>query len=229
LSGGKDSVLAGHVVRDWGWDIVCAIRVLPAADDSWMFHVPNLRVIPFQAGAWGIPLRDVAVSGEAEREVEDLRVGLEGLPADALVSGALASEYQKTRIDRVGHVLGLKTFAPLWHKEPTEVLSSLISQGFDVRFSATAADGFDENWLGRRLDGAALRDLARLHVERGIHIGGEGGEYETVVLDAPGWNRAVVPTAAANSWHRDRGTWAIEACHLGPIKRPAASPASRPS
>ncbi|HLE96319.1 MAG TPA: diphthine--ammonia ligase [Candidatus Thermoplasmatota archaeon] len=214
VSGGKDSVFALHCMEMSGFDVTHVVRVVPRADDSWMFHVPNLGIVPLQAEAMGKPLVTIEVSGEAEREVTELETGLRGLEVDALCSGAVASEYQRTRLDRVGHRLGFKTFAPLWHKRPRDVLETLIAARYDVRFAAVAAEGLGEEWLGRRLDPAAVEELEALRASRGVHAVGEGGEFETLVLDGPPFRRRVVVDLARREWRRDRGVWRVEAAHL---------------
>jgi len=163
VSGGKDSVLALHCAQTTGWDVTHVVTVVPKVDDSYMFHAPNTHLGPLIAQAVGAPLVAVETKGEKEAELTDLERALAGLPIDGFVSGALASEYQRVRLERIGHRLGLKTFTPLWHKRPEEVLATVAGAGWDVRFAAVAAAGLDESWLGRRLDARAAEDLARLH------------------------------------------------------------------
>lgn len=213
-SGGKDGTLAGHVVESQGWEITHLVTVEPASDESWMFHVPNLHLVPLQAEAWGKPLVRVATSGEKETELAPLEAALGGLAIDGVVSGALASEYQKTRIDRIAHRLGIRSFAPLWHKRGDDVVRMLHSGGFDVRFSSVAAQGFDARWLGRAYDAAALSDVLLIHARWGVHVAGEGGEFETLVLDAPHWTRRIEVEAASAQWRRDRGLWQVHRARL---------------
>lgn len=214
VSGGKDSLLALHLMEMSGYDVTHVVTVRPKADDSWMFHVPNLDMVPLVAEALGKPLHVVEVSGVAEREVEELEEGLRGLPVDALVSGAVASEYQRTRLDRVGHRLGFRTFAPLWHKRAEDVLETVVRFGYDVRFAAVAAEGLGEEWLGARLDDARIARLLALRDARRVHPAGEGGEFETLVLDAPTYRKRIVVDEARTEWARDRGTWRVLRAHL---------------
>lgn len=213
LSGGKDSVCAVECARNFGWDVVAALTVVPAHDDAWMFHTPNLAAVRGVAQCLGLPLIEAPCrSGQAE-EVEDLASALAALVApfqlDGVVSGALASEYQRTRIDAIGHRLGLRTFAPLWHKEPGGYVAGLAS--WDVRFSRTAADGVPTAWAGQRLDRAKLDAMGR-HAAR-PHVAGEGGEYETLVLDCPAYARRLVVERAHVEATASRATWIADAWH----------------
>ncbi|HUR62540.1 MAG TPA: diphthine--ammonia ligase [Candidatus Thermoplasmatota archaeon] len=214
LSGGKDSVAAVEVAQGFGWEVVAGLTMVPAQDDAWMFHTPNLGVVRGVAQCLGFPLLEAPCRAGAEGEVADLEAALataqRDLRLDALVSGALASEYQKTRLDAIGHRLGLKTFAPLWHKEPATYLGSLLAAGYDIRFSRTAAEGVPNDWVGLRLDQAKVAAMQR-HPAR-PHVAGEGGEYETLVVAAPHYRGRleceghVEPTASRATWVVDSWT-----------------------
>ena len=185
ISGGKDSMLALHHAVWEGHEVAYLVTLVPQRDDSWMFHVPNLHLVPLIADALGIPLVSRPTSGVKERELEDLRAVLAGLDVDGVVSGAVRSRYQKERIDRICRQLGLVSYAPLWGRDELSVLRELLSEGFEVIFVGVFAHGLDASWLGRRLDERAVEDLLALRERYGISLVGEGGEYETLVLDAP--------------------------------------------
>jgi len=216
VSGGKDSVLALHCAQCTGWDVTHVVTVRPRASDSWMFHVPNTDLAPLLAGALGIPLVAVETHGEKEEELADLQAALAKLPIDGFVSGALASEYQRTRLERIGHALGLKSFTPLWHKRPEAVLETVSAPGWDVRIAAVAAEGLSEAWLGRRLDPQAVAELRALSERYGLHPAGEGGEYESLVLDAPCYQSRIEVVDARREWKRDGGAWRVQEARLAP-------------
>lgn len=221
VSGGKDSVLALHCAQTTGWDVAHVVTVRPRAHDSWMFHVPNTDLAPLIADAIGAPLVSVETHGEKEAEIDDLERALAKLEIDGFVSGALASEYQRTRLEGVGHRLGLKSFTPLWHKTPEQVLETVASDAWDVRFAAVAAEGLGERWLGRRATKEALAELVGLRARYGLHVGGEGGEYETLVLDAPCYRRRIDVVRASAQWQRDGGVWRVEEARL--LSKPVTS------
>jgi diphthine-ammonia ligase len=216
FSGGKDSAYAAHVAEQWGWDVPVLVTVQPQGEESLMFHWPNVGLTPLLAEAWGKEHILAQVSGEPEREVQELGEVLRPLGLDGIVSGAVASEYQRTRLERMGHGLGLRTFAPLWHKEPLALLESMARAGFDARVAGCFAEGLTKEWLGRPLDAAAQRDLAALQARLGVHPGGEGGEYESIVLHGPGWKQRVEVVHAEKEWHRDRGVWRVREARLVP-------------
>jgi len=216
ISGGKDSVLAAHCAETSGWDVTHVVTVRSRALDSYMFHVPNTDLAPLIAQAMRKPLVTVETRGEKEAEVADLERALAELDIDGFVSGALASEYQRTRLEGIGHRLGLRSFTPLWHKAPKEVLATVAGPAWDVRFAAVAAEGLGEEWLGRRLDATAAGELLEIHERYSVHPGGEGGEYETLVLDAPCYHERIDVVRATSEWRRDGGVWSVEEARLAP-------------
>ena len=219
LSGGKDSVAAVEVAQGWGWEVVAGLTMVPAEDDAWMFHTPNLAAVRGVAQCLGVPLLEAPCRSGAQEEVEDLeraiRSAQRAFGLDGVVSGALASEYQRTRIDGIGHRLGLRTFAPLWHKEPRGYLDGLVGGGYQVRFARAA--GIPVQFAGQPLDAAAIATL-----ERDPHrpdLCGEGGEYETLVLDAPHYRRRLVVDEAKVDATSTRATWQVMRWHTEP-RRP---------
>src|SRR5512136_56890 len=147
-----------------------------------MYHVPAIGLTRLAAQSIGIPLLALVSPRESEKELLPLRDTLAGLGVDGIVSGALASEYQRRRLDQICADIGIKSFAPLWHKDPRELLGEMVDEGFEIMIVGCAADGLDERWLGRILDEKALKELDWLHDKYGIHVAGEGGEYESMVL-----------------------------------------------
>ncbi len=220
FSGGKDSCFALWYALHQGWDVVALLSFHPETSESWMFHYPAVKWGRLQAEAIKLPMIIVETSGEKERELEDLKACLAELKQafgiDAVVSGAVASEYQKTKIDRVSEETGIRSFAPLWHKNPAELVKEQIELGFDAIITSCTALGFSRNWLGRKLDLESLMELQKLHGKYGIHISGEGGEYETLVLDAPLFKSKIVIMEAHGQWSEEHhsGVFEITAAKL---------------
>lgn len=189
VSGGKDSLFAAHYMAMQGWEPVVLVRVLPKISYSYMFHTVNLHVVEKQAECAQLPLETIAVGGQKELEVEELAAGLRRLSQkhgfDSLVVGAISSEYQRVRLDRACEEAGLKCFSPLWHKKPLTLFEAYLEHGFKFIFSGVYALGFDQSWVGRLIDKQDLEKLVRLNKKYGVSIVGEGGEYESLVLDSP--------------------------------------------
>ncbi|HEX9816170.1 MAG TPA: diphthine--ammonia ligase [Candidatus Thermoplasmatota archaeon] len=213
VSGGKDSILAAQVVRDSGWELDSFLTLLPDAEAPMLFHKPNAQWVRLQAEAVGVPWLTERVVDDADESPALSRL-FGRLQVDGIVTGALASEYQRTRFERVAHQHRLKTFSPLWHHDPTQHLRDVRGCGLKVRFVHTAADGLDARWLGRDLDEAATKDLEALSISHRINVAGEGGEYETFTQDAPLFSAKIDIQAGHPETSRDHGTYVIDEAAL---------------
>lgn len=183
-SGGKDSTAAWWWATCRGWD-VCVIITLVVEGDSPMFQVPNTRFTQLQANAADVPWEHRVIDGTEGPDFEALVDMLTSYRLDGFVSGALRSDYQRNRLERLGESLGLRTWTPLWHQRPHDHLRGLAAHGFEVMITSVSAEGLDASWLGRTLDDDALDELEALSRTHRFNVDGEGGEYETLVVRAP--------------------------------------------
>jgi ABC transporter with metal-binding/Fe-S-binding domain ATP-binding protein len=189
FSGGKDSLFATYLAMREGHKVVCLLSLESERDDSYMFHVPNISLTSFQAKAIGIPLVRKSVKGEKEKEVKELQdiIGefVKNNEIDGIITGAIESNYQRERIQKIADYYGISHYAPLWKTDTSEYMLSLIKNGFKAVIVSVSALGLDESFLGRVIDEEVLEKLKLLNKKYGVHIAGEGGEYETFVTDAP--------------------------------------------
>jgi predicted ATP pyrophosphatase (TIGR00289 family) len=213
-TGGKDSTLALFEVLRAGHEVKYLASMIPLREDSWMFHYPNIRLVDLFAEAVEIPLVKAETSGIKEEEVEDLKRLINKLDVDGIVSGAIASEYQKVRVEKICEDLKLECVSPLWHKNPLDILREIVDLKFDVIITGVCAYGFDIEWLGRRIDDAAIKDLIELNRKYGVSLVGEGGEYETLVLDAPLFKRRIKMIEAEKVWKDQNGYFLVKRAEL---------------
>jgi len=213
-TGGKDSALAFYRVLKMGYEVKCLACMIPMREDSWMFHYPNIRLMDLFAEAVGIPLVKAKTLAVKEREVEDLKQLIVGLDVDGIVSGAIASTYQKSRIEKMCEQLRLKCLAPLWHENPLNILKEIVDLKFDVIVTGVYAYGFSEEWLGRKIDDATIKALTELNRRYGVSLVGEGGEYETLVLDAPFLKRRIRIVEAEKVWKGQGGYFLVTKAEL---------------
>jgi len=228
FSGGKDSSWALYRALQRGLPVERLVTVHPS-EDSYMYHVPATRLASLAAESVGIPLvtvepgdlgADEAVDAGAQgdRELEPLERALESL-ADELggiagvTAGAIESEYQTSRIEAMADRLGADVFAPLWREDPRELAGAMLEAGFEIRIVQVAAAGLDASWLGRRLDRDAFAELERLNDRYGVHLLGEGGEFETLVVDGPHMDRRIA-LESEPEWDETRGRLRITDARL---------------
>ena len=228
FSGGKDSSWALHRALAEGLPVRRLLTVHPAGD-SYMYHVPETRLAALAAESVGLPIVEVepddfdasaaADSGaQGDAELEPMEAALRGLAGDlplaGVTAGAVESEYQTSRIEAMCDRLGIGLFAPLWQRDPRDLADAMLEAGFEITVVQVAAAGLDESWLGRTLDAAAFDELERLNDEHGVHLLGEGGEFETFVTDGPHMDRPV-ELSYDTEWEGTRGRIRVTDARLG--------------
>jgi ABC transporter with metal-binding/Fe-S-binding domain ATP-binding protein len=194
-----------------GHEIKYLITMISEKSDSWMFHHPCIDLTKLQAKALGIKQVLQRTTGEKEKELDDLKKVLMKVKneIDGIVSGAVASNYQKSRVDRICEELGLKSIAPLWQKDPEELIEE-ESSIFDIIITGVASEGFNESWLGRKIDKKCIEDLKELNKKYGVHIIAEGGEFETFVIDSPIFKKKIKLLDFNSAWDKKTNSGCLE-------------------
>ena len=224
VSGGKDSLYAAYLAETQGWPVDELVTLRPRVADSMMFHTPNLDLVALQAEAWGKRHRSEVVSGSDEAaELEALERALSG-DRGPVVVGAIASSYQWARVLRVADRLGRRVYAPLWRVDPERVVREEIAAGLDIRLVHLAAEPLTPDLLGRTLDLETLSEIGRRSRSvRRVNPAGEGGEYETLVVDAPFWSKRLELERARREVDRSTARLVVEAARLADKPRPQRS------
>jgi diphthine-ammonia ligase len=215
VSGGKDSIYAAYLAECQGWPVDELVVLRPEDPESLMFHTPNLDMVALQAESWGKSFRSVPVSALGETgELEALARGLEGA-VGPVVAGAIESSYQWARLLRVGGVVGRRVYTPLWRKDPVRVVQAEIDAGLDIRLVHLAAETLGPELLGRTLDRTMLAELSRPdRPGPRVHPAGEGGEYETLVVDAPFFRQRLEIDEAQRTVTGSTARWTVRKAHL---------------
>ncbi len=185
-SGGKDSSYAMMIMEEQGHEIPYLLSIFPADKQSMMFHTPNMEMVSYLAESMGKKLIAARAGGDEELTVlaslirEAVKLGAEGI-----VTGAIQSDFQFTRIDMLCHEAGVVCFSPLWRKDQGTLLKDMVYAGIRAVIVATAAEGLGQKHLGRLIDDSLIQELEELNRKKGVNQCGEGGEYETFTLDSP--------------------------------------------
>lgn len=189
-SGGKDSILSVQKAIDSGKDVRYLVTARPENRDSYMFHSANLDAVASIAKVAGMKYVEIPTQGRKEEELADLESGLADLDVEGVIAGAVASQYQADRVKTITDRLGVELFTPLWHMD-TEALIREVADRMETIIIVTAAEGLDEDFLGARFDEALIRRLMQVAAVHRINLAGEGGEYETLTLNAPFYSRPI--------------------------------------
>jgi len=218
FSGGKDSALALFYALKYT-DVKCLIIIESKNPESYMFHTPNIRWAKVQAKAAGIPCIVHSTKGNKEEELKDLKSAIKNAKikyeVQSIVTGAIESVYQASRVQTITNELGMECFNPLWQKDQLEILDELIKKKFEVIIGGIAGEGFDKSWLGRTLDEKMIHELMELNKKYGINPAFEGGEAESMVLNAPFFKkRLMVKKAKSIMTGENSGYYDIEELDL---------------
>lgn len=187
FSGGKDSSYALFKAMQKE-KVVCLISLISENDESYMFHTPTDKVEE-QAKKLKLPLVEVKTKGEKEKELKDLKkavkIAIQKYKIEGVVTGAVESVYQATRVQKICNELDIYCFNPLWKIDQVQLLKEIVKERFKVKIVKVAADGLDEKWINRIIDNKAINELIKLRDKYGISVSGEGGEYESEVVEFP--------------------------------------------
>ena len=258
LSGGKDSCYNVMVGQRHGHDLVCLANLVPPASageemNSFMYQTAAHNAIPHLAVCFGVPLLRREISGDAccqaldyspttGDEVEDLYMLLAEVKAQypevqGVSCGAILSTYQRLRVEHVCQRLGLTVLSYLWQRNQAQLLDEMLASGVDAVLVKVAGAGLEPHkHLGKSL--RAMRGtLEALHAKFGLDLCGEGGEYETLVLDCPAFQRRLVldeTDVLLDDEDCSVGNLRISACHTEtkhspPLPSPSPSPSSNAS
>jgi ABC transporter with metal-binding/Fe-S-binding domain ATP-binding protein len=207
-SGGKDSILALHKAREQGSKIIGIVTMLPEDPESMLYHTHNVKHV--KSIAESIGLNWYGFEAKKEEEEKALERALKNLNAELLITGGIASNYQKDIFDRIAESANMKHLAPLWNMKPYDVLKEIISMKMDAIIVAVAAYGLGENWLGRHLTKESVDELLRLSEKYRFNPVGEGGDFDSFALDAPLYKKRLVPLRILSRWEKDSGALEIQ-------------------
>jgi ABC transporter with metal-binding/Fe-S-binding domain ATP-binding protein len=194
FSGGKDSCLACYYAMKYE-KVICLIAMASENKESYMFHTPNINLIKKQAEAINLPIIVEKTKGVKEQELEDLekaiKIAIKKYNINGIVTGALASTYQASRIQKICYKLGIDCFNPLWQKDQFELLDEIVKLEFDVIIDGVFAEGLID-FIGKKIDEEFLDAIKKIHKLYKINPAGEGGELESFVLDSPIFKKKLV-------------------------------------
>ncbi|MEE9151562.1 MAG: diphthine--ammonia ligase [Thermoplasmata archaeon] len=214
FSGGKDSAFAMHKAEKEDHEVKVLIAINSENPESYMYHVPNIGLTRLQAEAMQIPMIFRTTKGVKEEELKDLKIAIEEAKQEysieGIVHGAIFSNYQRKRIDDICHELVIKSLSPLWKKKPKELLTEMVAEGFKIIISAVAAEGLGPKWLGKEIDDETIKELSDLHNTCYVCTAGEGGEFETLVLDAPFFKKKMKIIDAEKVWDGQSGIYRVK-------------------
>ena len=187
-SGGKDSCFACYLALGEGYKISHLVNFISQEFHRVSFHGTESRLIRLQSQSLGIPLlqRETTWDGYEQEFREAVRSllphGIKGM-----VFGDIYLQEHKEWVERVCGDLGIEAVEPLWDKSSVKVFIDFIDAGFEAIIVSAKAELIDEDWIGQRVD----RNFMEYLKAKNIDLCGENGEYHTLVVDGPFFNRRI--------------------------------------
>jgi uncharacterized protein (TIGR00290 family) len=185
-SGGKDSALALHEIREGGELNVAALLTTVGEDyDRVSMHGVRRELLESQARALGYPLEIVLIPTTATNETYEARMrvllekwarrGVTGVAFGDLFLEDIRA-YRERNLDQVG----VEAIFPLWGSDTTALARRFIDLGFRAIVTCVDSEALDGAFAGRDYDEQFLRDLPA-----SVDPCGENGEFHTFVYDGP--------------------------------------------
>ena len=211
-SGGKDSTLALIKAKEQH-EITCLITIRSKNKESYMFHTPNINITQLQAEAMQLPLLCADSDGEKEKELEDLKKAIsdakQKYKIEGIVTGAVCSTYQASRIQQICNNLDVWCFNPLWLMNQIELLNEIVDKKIIAIIAGIFAEALDKTFLGKEINTDIIKKLSKIASSHHINPAGEGGEIETTVLDAPVFKKKIEITKSKTSYADNAGIFSI--------------------
>lgn len=188
-SGGKDAALSYHRVME-KFHVTHLLNMV--AEDGKVSRSHGIRtgVLRMQSQAMGLHIVQPKSSWETyEEEFKKTLANLKSKGVEAGIFGDIDLEEHREWVERVSKESGIKAVLPLWgEKKREDLIEELIEAGFETVVVATKKDLLGLEWLGRRIDRDFVRDISKVE---GVDMSGEGGEYHTLVLSGPIYEKRI--------------------------------------
>jgi uncharacterized protein (TIGR00290 family) len=182
-SGGKDSCLSCYKAICEGYEVSYLLNTISDEYRRVRFHGTEEKLIQTQARAIGMPLLQKATTADGyEEEFKDAIRDVIAEGIGGVVFGDIHLPNGRKWAEKICRDLGVQAIEPLWGCSPEEILSEFIESGFEATVVCTQGNLLGEEWVGRRVDEAFLKDI--LH-RKDVDPCGENGEYHTLVTDGP--------------------------------------------
>lgn len=202
-SGGKDSALALHEAARAGAEPRLLISMMVEGGERSRSHGLSREVLAAQASAIGLPIEFGAASWSGY-EAELLRVleaSLGNGGPRVGVFGDIDMQDHRDWVERVCGLVGAEARLPLWKWERRRVMDELLAAGFKSVIVAVRDGILPADLLGVTIDA----DVVAAIEAEGADAAGENGEYHSLVVDGPLFQRPLAVSAGERSL-RD-GVW----------------------
>jgi diphthine-ammonia ligase len=151
-------------------------------------HGINREIIETQAEAIGIPLIQKITTWENyEKNFDEEVLKLKEKGITGIIAGDIDLEEHLEWIKRKSKELCIDYYEPLWKRKREEILNEFVSDGFQAVVVCCIEKA--KFLIGKEINKFTIEDFIKDTKENGIDSCGENGEFHTLVIDGPIFNK----------------------------------------
>lgn len=211
---GKDSTLALHeLLKSDEYEVMLLFATVTDGFNRTSIHGVREELLDAQAESIGLPLRKIRIpeicSNKQYEEImyrECMMFKEQGI--DQVAFGDLFLEDIRRYREQMLEPLGLKAVFPLWGRDTTELLQSLLANGYRTIITCVDLTQLPESFSGRVIDETFLSGLPA-----GVDPCGENGEYHSFVFEGPIFQKPIHFQLGAKKFTQDVYTGDIRFCY----------------
>ncbi|MHA1973416.1 MAG: diphthine--ammonia ligase [Candidatus Hodarchaeales archaeon] len=204
VSGGKDSILALWIALH-KYEVSSILTIQTTNIESYLFHIPNSKYVSLVAQMLEIPFQTLLIEdNNINHEINELKKALKETNSKAIITGGLRSDFQRYKFNKAAKFAGMRCFSPLWRLSPRILMKEILNNNFYVIIVAVSSMGFGKKFLGERITFNMLKDIKEVSFGDELVTTGEGGEYESFVLDAPFFPSKIKVLESRIHWNETR-------------------------
>ena len=183
---GKDSTLALHKMISKGHTPVGLLVMVNEEVDRSFFHGVDKKLLKSYSESLSIPL--ILCSTKGENYESSFEEGLKkaiSMGAEIACFGDIDIEQNRKWSEDRCKKTGILAEFPLWQKDRKENVYEIIDLGYKCIIKNINKNLLPKELLGKTID----LDAVKVMEESGIDICGENGEYHTIAVDGPIFNK----------------------------------------
>jgi uncharacterized protein (TIGR00290 family) len=185
-SGGKDSAMALHALREQGDCRVAALlTTITEQYDRVSMHGVRRVLLERQAESIGLPLHAVPIPPQCIDTIYEQR--MEEALAEHFARGVRCVAFGDIFLDDLRAyreknlaLVGMQAIFPVWKRDTGELAREFVRLGFRAITVCVDPRVLDTSFAGRELNASFFGDLPP-----GVDPCGENGEFHTFVFDGP--------------------------------------------
>lgn len=185
-SGGKDSAMALHALREAGdCRVTALLTTITDEYDRISMHGVRRVLLERQAESLGLPLHPVRIPPQCVNAIYEERMK-EALAQHyargvrRVAFGDIFLEDLRAYREKNLAQVGMQALFPIWKRDTRELAREFVRQGFRAIVVCVDPRALDVSFAGRELDASFFADLPA-----GVDACGENGEFHTFVFDGP--------------------------------------------